>query len=76
MGMDAPSFVERLRRAQTFDRGSVDEAAEAQVEEGAQLDELFHAHLALPVRDVSEPLSVRADATCEFGHPDASFVAL
>lgn len=67
-----PSFVERLRRTQTFDRGSVDEAAEAQVEEGAKLDELVYAHLALTVQDVPEPLPIHAAATCELGARDAS----
>lgn len=73
-GMDVLSFTEWLRRAQAFDRGSVDEAAEAEVEEGAQLDELLHAHLALPVQDVPEPLSVNADTTRKLGHTDASFL--
>ena len=68
MSMGAPSFAERLRRSQAFDRGSVDEAAEPEVEESAQLDELLHAHLALPVQDVPEPLSVHADATRELGY--------
>lgn len=35
MGMGVPSFAERLRRAQALDRGPVDEAAEAEAEEGA-----------------------------------------
>lgn len=74
IGMDALSFAEWLRRAQAFDRGSVDEAAEAEVEEGAQLDELLHAHLALPVQNVPEPLPIHADATCELGHSDAPFL--
>ena len=71
-GVDAPSFAERLRRAQSFDRGPVDEAAEAQVEEGAQLDELVHAHLALTVQDVPEPLPVHADAARQFGARESS----
>ena len=67
MGMDVPSLAEWLRRAQAFDRGPVDEAAEPEIEERAQLDKLLHAHLALPVQDVPQPLCVHADATCELG---------
>lgn len=72
--MDVLSFAEWLRRAQVLDRGSVDETAEPEVEESAQLDELLHAHLALPVQDVPEPLSVNADATSKLGHTNASFL--
>ena len=68
MGMDVPSFMERLRRAQALDGGSVDEAAEAEIEEGAQLDELLHAHLALSVQDVPQPLSIHADTTSKLGY--------
>lgn len=68
MGMGAPSSAKQLRRTQAFDRGLFDEATETEVEERAQLDELLHAHLALPVQDVPEPLSVYADATCELGY--------
>lgn len=49
MGMDARSLVVWLRGAQPLDGSLVDEAAETKVEEGAQLDELVHPHLALPV---------------------------
>lgn len=73
-GMEVLSFAEWLRRAQAFDCGSVDEAAEAEVEEGAQLDELLHAHFALPVQDVPEPLSVNADTARKLGHTDASLL--
>lgn len=52
MEMYVSSFAERLRRVQALDRGPVNEATETEIEEGAQLDELFHAHLALPVQDV------------------------
>ena len=76
MGMDVLSFAEWLRRAQAFGRGLVDEAAKPEIEEGAQLDELLHAHLALAVQDVPEPLSVHADATREPGHADAAFLPL
>ena len=68
MGMDVPSFTERLRRAQAFNRGSVDKATETEVEERAQPDELLHAHLALPVQDVPEPLSIHADTTSKLGN--------
>ena len=67
MGMDVLSFAEWVRRAQAFDRGLVDEAAEPEIEERAQLDELLHSHLALPVQDVPEPLSVNTDATRKLG---------
>ena len=67
MEMSVLSFAERLRRAQAFDRGLVDEAAEPEIEERAQLDELLHAHLALPMQDIPEPLSVHADATSKLG---------
>lgn len=76
MEMDVPSFAERMRRPQALDRGPVDEAAETEIEEGAQLDELVHAHLALPAQDVPEPLSVHVDTTSKLGHPDASFLPL
>jgi hypothetical protein len=72
--MDVLSFAEWLRRAQAFDRGLVDETAEPEIEERAQLDELVHSHLALPVQDVSQPLSVNADATSKLGHSDALFL--
>lgn len=74
IGMDVLSFAEWLRRAQAFNRGSVDEAAEPEIEEGAQLDELLHAHLALPMQDVPQPLSVNADTTSKLGYADASFL--
>ena len=74
--MDVPPFAEWLRRAQTFDRGPVDEAAEAQIEEGVQLDELVHAHLALPIQHVSEPFTVSSDAPCELGDADAPLLSL
>lgn len=65
MEMGVLSFTERLRRLQAFDRCLVDEAAEPKIEEGAQLDKLVHAHLALPVQDVPEPLPVHTDTTSE-----------
>ena len=72
MGMDVPSFTERLRRAQAFNRGSVDKAAETEVEERAQFDELLHAHLALPVQDVPQPLFVHANAASKLGYANSA----
>ena len=68
MRMDARSLAVWLRGAQPLDGSLVDEAAEAQVEEGAQLDELVHAHLALPVQHMPEPLTIDTDATRKFGN--------
>ena len=45
---------------------------EAQVEEGAKLDELVYAYLALTAQDVPEPLPIHADAPSSLGVRDAS----
>lgn len=63
------------RRAQSLDGCPVDEAAHPEVEESAQLDELVHAHLTLPVQHVPEPLTIHADAACKLRDADASVFA-
>lgn len=76
-GKDGRAFTRGMAAgAQPLDSRPVDEAAQPEIEEGAQLDELVHAHLALPVQDMPEPLAIHADAACEFGYPDASVLSL
>lgn len=65
----------RLRGAQVLDGGPVDEAAEPEVEEGTQLDELVDAHLALAVEHVPEPLPVNSDPASQLGYADSSLVS-
>ncbi len=75
IGMDALSFAKWLRSAQALDGRSVDETAEAHVKEGAKLDELVYAQLALTVQDVPESLSVHADAAAQLGHTDTPLMS-
>lgn len=65
----------RMRGAQFLDGGPVDETAEPEVEEGAQLYELVDAHLALAVEHVPEPLTVNADPTSQLGYADSSLTS-
>lgn len=63
-----------------FDHFMRDEPFRVGSERDANLQELVHAHLALPVEHIPKPLPVQADPTRKFrnAHPDlfANLVAL
>jgi hypothetical protein len=52
-----------------------EEAAQAHVEDDAKADELVRPHLALPVKDVPEPLAVDGGSSPELGDAHAPLEA-